>query len=361
MKIIVNDVAASKGGALRILEDFYEYVATDEECKKHKWIFLVSGEYLESREHIIIRKMGYVKKSWLHRIMFDISGVAKIVKDEKADYVISLQNVISKNVHVPQAVYIHQSIPFQNLKRFSFWKKEERIYAIYQYIIGKIIKASAKKANTVIVQTEWMRNAVSQYSSCNIKKIITACPSFTQDKSTDLYSGECGQRFYKYFFYPAFDAVYKNQEVIDEACLLLQKSGITDFKVELTVDKKYCSKQIDSIGTISHEEVLKKYRKSVLIFPSYIETIGLPLIEAAQQGAIILSADCLYAHEVLKDYSNVYYFDPFDERELAKLMQDVLENKIVHKETNYVAYANLPSWETVIAKILNGDANELQK
>lgn len=355
MKIIVNDVAASKGGALSILKSFYQYIARDKECQKHRWIFLISGDYLESTEHIEVRKLEYVKKSWFHRITYDFKGVANIVRKEKADYVVSLQNTISQNLSVPQAVYIHQSIPFQNLKQFSLLKSEERIYALYQYIIGKIIKESARKADMVIVQTEWMKDAVAKYAQCDRKKIVVAYPNF--QKNEVLKSSQNGRSKdpCKKFFYPAFDAVYKNQILIDNACMFLKEWNYTEYKVELTVERKYSSRNIHSIGEISHEEVVKKYTESVLIFPSYIETIGLPLIEAMQQESIILAADCPYAHETLGDYSNAYYFDPFDPKDLAILMQKVLDGKIQYKEDRYVIKEKKSSWNSFIMKILNGE------
>lgn len=355
MKIIVNDVAASKGGALSILKDFYRYIAGDKECQKHRWIFLISGDYLESTEHIEVRKLEYVKKSWFHRIAYDFKGVANIVRKEKADYVVSLQNTISQNLSVPQAVYIHQSIPFQNLKKFSFLKSEERIYAVYQYIIGKIIKVSARKADMVIVQTEWMKDAVAKYAHCNKKKIVVAYPSFEKNELLKSSQNGNAKGSYRSFFYPAFDAVYKNQILIDKACMLLKEWNYTEYEVELTVERKYSSRNIYSIGGISHEEVMKRYSKSVLIFPSYIETIGLPLIEAMQQRSIILVADCPYAHETLGVYSNAYYFNPFEPKELATLMKKVLDGKIQYKEDRYVIKEKKSSWNIFIVKILSGE------
>ena len=63
----------------------------------------------------------------------------KFVKNLNPDVVLSLQNIITFGLKVPQAVYIHQSIPFQNSKKFSFLKSKERGLAVIQYLIGAII------------------------------------------------------------------------------------------------------------------------------------------------------------------------------------------------------------------------------
>ena len=46
------------------------------------------------------------------------------------------------------------------------------------------------------------------------------------------------------------------------------------------------------VGMMSREDLFAQYARSVLVFPSYIETIGLPLLEARSVGAPILAADC---------------------------------------------------------------------
>lgn len=72
-------------------------------------------------------------------------------------------------------------------------------------------------------------------------------------------------------------------------------------------------------------EVMKEYTRSVLLFPSYIETFGLPLLEARMSGSPILASDCPFSHEILDDYDGVSYFDPFRPEELAALMKQCLE------------------------------------
>ena len=77
------------------------------------------------------------------------------------------------------------------------------------------------------------------------------------------------------------------------------------------------------LGRLNRTEMFKKYKSTVLVFPSYIETVGLPLLEAKACGSFILAADCIYAHDALKDYKNVRYFDPFDYVQLSILLKGI--------------------------------------
>ena len=45
MRIVVNDIAASKGGALTVLKDFYSCVREND--KENEWIFLLGDNLLE--------------------------------------------------------------------------------------------------------------------------------------------------------------------------------------------------------------------------------------------------------------------------------------------------------------------------
>ena len=72
---------------------------------------------------------------------------------------------------------------------------------------------------------------------------------------------------------------------------------------------------------MSREDLFAQYARSVLVFPSYIETIGLPLLEARSVGAPILAADCLYARDGVGDYEKAEFFEAFDAKKLSEMME----------------------------------------
>lgn len=321
MRILVNDIAASKSGALEILFQVYRYAETHSE--DDEWIFFVGGDYLEDKANIKIIRFPEVKNSKLQKLQFDLWKGKRVIEKYKPDVVISLQNIVTFGLKIPQYVYIHQSIPYQDVKRFSFLKKEERKYAVYQYVIGTLINLSAKIADGIIVQTEWMKDAVSKKARINKEKIEVCLPD------VELIEPE-GMAIYKKneFFYPTSIAIYKNNEIIEKACEILNAKGINDFKVYLTLPERTISqKNIACIGYLPKERVYQYYQEANLIFPSYIETIGLPLIESRSVGGIILAAKCPYAENVLLNYSRVLYFDPFNAKDLADLMERVMREE----------------------------------
>lgn len=326
MRIVVNDIAASKTGALSILTDFYHYIA--EHDQENEWIFLLGDAYVKETERIKVHVMREVKKSWLNRLKFDLLTGASYINALKPDVVFSLQNTLTFGCRGKKVVYVHQPLGFQNVKRFSLLRSDEREYAVYQYFIGAIINASVRRSDRVIVQTRWMQEAVARKAHVSMKKIVRILPDV---ENLNRYRRE-GMRKPNCFFFPSGVMVYKNHECILRACEILNRKGITDFNVLFTIsdedlhtvtafsyDNRYGN--IVTKGRLSKEQVLDAYNERTLIFPSYIETFGYPLAEARQFGAPILASDCPFCHEVLEGYDQADYFNPFVPEELAEMME----------------------------------------
>lgn len=322
MRIVVNDIAASSGGALTILESFYRYVR--DFGGDHEWVFLLGSDLLEETANIRTIVLPDIKSSWLRRLAFDLISGRRLVASLKPDVIFSLQNTYTYGLACPQVVYVHQSLPFQRAKNFSLWRRDERTLAIYQHVIGAIIKQSIRHADRVIVQAAWMRDAIRQQVGVAADRLISIPPDLDD---VSEYAHE-GQRESGAFFYPTSDQSYKNNDCIYAACQLLRKQGIGDFTVTMTADGPAPEDNVLHIGRVPREQVLTGLARSTLIFPSLIESSPLPLREARTLGALVLAADLPYSREVLDGYENAHYFDPDKPSELAALMNLVIAGRI---------------------------------
>ena len=340
MRIVVNDIAASTGGAMTVLRDFYRCVC--EHDTENEWIFLLGEKYFEETDNVKIIAMPAVKKSGVKKVLFDFVTGRKFISALKPDLVFSLQNIITFGMKVPQVTYIHQSIPFQSIKKFSFLKGSERKLAVIQRLIGRIIKRSAKKSNCVIVQTEWMKEAVCKQCRLPAERVRVVMPQvkpFDGEKKLELDATS--------FFYPTSLGVYKNNAAVFTACEQLDQKGL-EFDVVLTLPESVSNGQVKCVGRIPYEDVVDCYHTSTLLFPSYIETFGYPLAEARQAGTIVLAADTDFSREVLRGYENAYFFDPFKPQELADLMEQVIRGQIVCQAVSESKSVQRDSWIEVM-------------
>ncbi len=350
MRIVVNDIAASYGGAMTILKGFYTYVCENDH--ENEWIFLLGDKYFDETDNVKIIVCSDIKQSGIKKFFFDLFTGRKFIDSLEPDVVFSLQNIITFGVKAPQCTYIHQSLPYTKMKNFSFFKSEERVSAVYQKLIGQLIHLSAKKADKVIVQSRWMKEAVIEKTKISENKIINIMPD-VENLEPYIKDGEFDK---KVFFYPTANNIYKNNDCIIDACRILIKDGITDFKVILTLtdgEIKDLPENIECFGRLSREELLSQYNKTTLLFPSYVETVGLPMIEARLMNAIVLASNCPFSTEVLEDYANAYFYPPFEPERLATLMKRVIKGEIVRKpalktENNKEEI----SWKKIVDEVL---------
>lgn len=351
MRIVVNDIAASTGGALTVLKEFYTCVA--EHDRENEWIFLLGDHLLEETDRIKVKVLRDVKSSGFKKLVFDFVTGRKYIHSLEPDVVISLQNIITFGLNVPQLVLIHQAIPFQNIKNYSFFKKGERKLAVIQHLIGAIIKRSAQKSDGVIVQTRWMQKAVCDSCRLTPDKVTVATPNVKSAACAD------GTQFCReQFFYPTIAQSYKNNGAVMKASELLRQQGLAH-TVTLTLPEAHSREHVRCVGRLPYEQVQAYYASSTLLFPSYMETFGYPLAEARNAGTIILAADTPFAREVLAGYENGYFFDPFRPEELAQLMEKVLSGELVRKESVPAAPQGRNGWVDVIDQVLSsGRRNE---
>ena len=328
MIYVVNDVAAvpNGGGVYSILEDFYMDILKNDH--ENKWFFILAGNFFPESDNVKIIVRNDLKKSKFKKMIFESFTGRKFINKLNPDVYISLQNLMTYGVQASKKiVYLHQPIPFENEKSFSFLRRREIKLAVYQKLIGRLIKKSIHDIKpTVIVQTYWMKKATIEQCHIDEKYIIVRHPKINVDNENKIYHGNG-----KCFFYPASSFLYKNHEVISKAISILNKNKVNNFQVDFTLDKSQLnieSNNVNYIGHKSREYIMKKYETDVLIFPSYIESFGLPLVEAAVKGDIILASDTNFSHELLKKYDNVYFFRYNDAKELSRLMEMVINGDI---------------------------------
>ncbi len=330
MRILVYDVAAESGGAMTVLQSFYEEFSEDRE---NQYVFVLSVASLLKKPHIKVCNFPWIKKSPLHRIYFDYFVAHRLVKKYKIDKVLSLQNIALPFAGVPQIVYEHNALPFAE---YRFWPWEAFRPWMTQQILGRMMKHSIRRAEKVMVQTNWMKEEIVR--ACRIPKDrvevkfppveMLATAPYRLDKDKPV------------FFYPANASAYKNHRTLLKACELLLEKGYKNYQVILTVTgeenkgiralKKEAKEKhlpVSFQGAMPRRELFDRYAASVLVFPSYIETIGLPLLEARSAGAWIVAADCLYARDMVGDYERASFFPALDAKKLSHQMQRFCRNE----------------------------------
>ena len=357
--LFVNATAATEGGSLTILKQFLEGISIYSNKNMYYYIFC-SLEELKTYERENVKIINNIKgKKGLDRIKWDLWGLKNWSKRKniKADLIISFQNTgVNYYNNVRQLIYLHNPIPFVKKFNWKLFDKNERILWFYKNIYRRIIKITLKKNFYIVVKTEWMKDAVIGQFNWNPMKISIIKPDLKDILIGNIPMVDFNDSKF-HILYPAPTTVYrkfKNYELIINALKYIKdnKREVYDnLIIHLTIDRNLnnsinnpITKLIKDLnvgsnicfeGMLPYERILSFYKScDLLVFPSYLETFGLPLVEAASFGMPILAADMNYAREVIGSYKGVKFLNYKDSKIWAENIVDLYNKRIKYKPYN---------------------------
>ena len=328
MNILVYDIAASSRGALSVLEDFYRQVSSE---KEHTWHFVVSLPRLPEKENIRIHRYPWVKKNPLFRVFFDLFYIHGVIRRCKIDRIVSLQNVMVTNCRLPQVVVLHNALPFHRCDRSVL---SSTVGILKQRVINRRIMKSLVAAERVIIPNEWMYRSCIGVPGVKASKVVMVKPNMEVPECVSKFKGFEGSA--PRFFYPANAEPYKRHDLIFDACEILNGRGVSGYQVLFTLTgnenrhlmrlkgKSSVPDRFCFGGALSRERVFQEYGRSVLLFPSEIETDALPIIEAMMCGDFIIATETEFAKCILRDYPDKILIPRNAPEALADAMHKVI-------------------------------------
>ena len=147
---------------------------------------------------------------------------------------------------------------------------------------------------------------------------------------------------------------------------------MTGFEIRLTTDgreNRYARLLRKQFGATSHvrfigrqtqDEMRSQYSQaSAVVFPSKLETWGLPITEAKHQQIPLLVADLPYAHETVGTYDLVSFFPADSPAALADLMQSMLDKswQPTGNQLSTPASPFAPDWASLWGMLIDGLAS----
>jgi glycosyltransferase involved in cell wall biosynthesis len=368
--IVISGINITKGGPLSILSDCLSFLESSL-ANKYKIIALVNRKSLfNNLKKIKLIEFPNSTKSYIHKLYYEYLYFYFLSKKLKPYLWLSM-NDVSPNVEAQKrAVYCHNSSPFYNISLKEILLDPK--FFIFNKFYSLLYTINIRKNDFVIVQQDWLRNEFISRFKLDPTKVIVAYPIFKNDTSDNTSFINIKESRLKRFIYPALPRVFKNFELICEASKILLEKGVNNFEVILTIDgsenrysklikNKYGSiRNIKFIGLQSRDKVFELYKISdCLIFPSKLETWGLPISEFKQFGKPILAADLPYARETVGNYDMVCFFNPYNPYELANLMENIIYNRLVF-QSNKVPQPKYPfaqSWKDLFDIILGEESH----
>lgn len=366
--IIISAVNFFEGGPLTILKDNLKFANDFLSCDYEVIALVHKKELLDLNYLTKITFFEFPKsrQSYFIRIYLEYFYFNKLSKKWKAYLWFSLHDITPNVCSEIRAVYCHNSTPFKRKSITDlFFQPTIFFFSLFYKLLYRI---NIKKNNFVVVQQIWLKKAFVNLFNLENKSVLVCYPEVDEkvgsSKTKDLNQSNKGDDVFT-FFYPALARPFKNFEVIGEAIKILDKKGIDNFKVIITIKgdennyskhifKKYASlKQLHFVGMLSFNEVNEFYKSSeALLFSSILETWGLPITEFKAHDKPIILSKLPYAFETLGEYDKGSFFDPSDANDLAEKMASLISGNLQFDKTSKIKEQVLIGWADLYNKIL---------
>ena len=360
--VVMSGINIVSGGMLAVFKDcLKELLAYG---KEYKIIALVHRKNLFEGivGNIEFIEFPRAKKSWFIRCYYEYMHFYWLSKKFKPYFWLSMHDMTPNVEAKYQAVYCHNPSPFfdMRLKEYFVDWKITLFVLFYRYLY----RINIHKNKYIVVQQQWLRKEFQNLY--NVDNVVVAHPKINFLELKKEYKDNNA------FIYPTLPRMYKNIEIVCEAARMLTD---LELKIYITIDgtenayaKKIVStyeavKGIYFIGLQSRERIFEYYNNvRGLIFPSRLESWGMPLSEFAVTEKLILAADLQYAHEVLNGYKNVKFFDVNNSSQWADCIRNLLvKNEFISDDTRGVIdksslYAE--NWQDLFKILLKEEVEE---
>jgi glycosyltransferase involved in cell wall biosynthesis len=187
-----------------------------------------------------------------------------------------------------------------------------------------LVKSCAGRVKKFIVQTPSMKIQASSFLGPDA--VIVVCPFVLAEAAAPASPSE--GRFD--FVYVASAEPHKNhQKLLDAWCQLAQENVRPSLALTIPKDSPLALRvselvqrwqlNVVNLGVITQTEVLDLYdRSAALIYPSVMESLGLPLLDARARGLPILAAELDYVRDIVVPAQT---FDPSSPVSIARAVR----------------------------------------
>lgn len=353
--IVISAINIFDGGPLSVFRDFLTSIKNTHSENFRIIAFVHKVELFNSDfKQIEFKEIPSSRSSYILRFFFEYIYFYLFSIKHKPKYWFSFHDISPLLFSTVQFVYCHNPSPFYNFVFRDIYTSPKLV--LFSIFYKFFYRFNINSNKFIVVQQDWIRQEFVNLFNINEEKIIVANPSCKTVINPNILVKNPTLNF----FYPTLPRSFKNIEILCKSVEIILRNFNYNFSIYITIDgteNKYSKNIIKKYGYLENIKFIGKQKRQevyclynytdCLIFPSKLETWGMPLTEFRQFNKPILVSDLPYAHENIGDYNKVRFFNPYDPEELASLMKDFLDSKLVYdnpKETNY----NQPyckSWE----------------
>ena len=344
MKIIINASDSHCGGGQVLLNDLLDAVSQRRDIDFFVFVDRRYDKLSYSADNIHFIEVSVPKRFFVDK------KIGELVN--KTDVVLNISDLPPLKKHECQVLQYLQNRYFIDDYSTSGLPLIVRLRLAFEKLAFKIY---LKNADQLVVQNLVMKELLLKKGFKD--DVIRILPF----KNIEMIVESDIKKEKNSFIYVASDEPHKNHKNLILAWQLLKNEGInlrlyligikkdTHLFKDLTNQISTHGLNVKIIPTLARNELFGYYRKvSALIYPSYFECFGLPIVEAMRFDLAVIASELDYVRDLLDPAET---FDPKSARSISRAIKRFLKQK---EQRNEVLTAD-EFINHIISSVENGD------
>lgn len=271
------------------------------------------------------------------RLAWNLGLSQRTARKLGADVMLCISNAGVGSGAMPTVLYIQQSLPF-SAEAMARMRPLERLRF---RTLRQVMRRSARTAVIVGVQTQVMRDTVRGafgLPADAVRVFPPEMPRFPEPDATLAH--ELSGYAHGTLLYVGSTVGYKNVDTLLRAFKKVRER--TQARLLIVSPEPFpCSDDgVQVLRALNRAQLRAVYDAAdVLVQPSLVETVGLPLIEAMSLGVAIAAADRPYAREMCGDAA--LYFDPLRASAVADTLQRAVDDEANREKLVQLGHARM--------------------
>ncbi len=268
-------------------------------------------------------------------------SIPKVLKEHQIDLFISPDGYASLRTTVPQIVTIHD-LAFEHYKAHTPFL----VYQYYKYFVPKFCEKAAK----ILAVSAFTKQDIVERYGIDENKIDVVYNGFENSKQSivssmpsEVFTAYCLLNT-KYFIF--IGAVHPRKNVIGllKAFEHFKSTYTHAYKLVIIGRKAWMNDELESfyqkmkhkndviwIEQIERNDLLQILKNAfALVYPSFFEGFGIPIIEAMSFGVPVISSNASCLPEVAGNAALLV--NPSDTKEIANAMNELIENEALRNQ-----------------------------
>ena len=335
--ILINASGIQDSGGITVLKkllneikntDYKFYIVCNQNENIEKLLY--EYESVKNFEFLLTASKGF-----LHRLYYENIVFRDIINEKNINLVYNFSGSTQFFFQVPQITKVQNLLFYSKKIDKVYFQKKQYLTWIEQIALKRLVfHGMINQTKYIEVQSNHVKECMGNFINISKKQFFIKSDIevkeelFRQPKEYDFSK----KLRFLYIVGPHFEYLHKNFEDFVEVMKKLKEDSF-DFEIVVTLTKEQLQnstlwdKELDEdttfLGYVSKDELEKQFKdNTILISTSVIETLGLHVIEAIQNGLLSIVPDEVYSKSV---YGNdILTYEIFNSNSLVDALKEVV-------------------------------------